>query len=104
MEINIMVAIPAVAAHAPDHAYDVEHFIYDKVNDHYTCPQQQQLTTKGATYKKQNGVASIDIKYYKTKACIDCPAFAKCTTNKRGRLIERSEYAPYIEQNSGNVL
>jgi transposase len=103
MEINIMVAIPAVAAHAPDHAYDVEHFIYDNENDHYTCPEQQQLITNGSQYKKQNGVASINIKQYKTRACVDCPAFAKCTTNKRGRLIERSEYEPYIEQNKINI-
>lgn len=51
MEINIMVAIPAVAAHAPDHAYDVEHFMYDKENDTYTCPQQQQLTKTVLTIK-----------------------------------------------------
>ena len=103
MEINIMVAIPAVAAHAPDHAYDVEHFMYDKENDTYTCPQQQQLTSTGTNYKKQNGIAIINIKHYKTKACMDCPVFAKCTTNKKGRLIERSEYAPYIEQNKINI-
>lgn len=103
MEINIMVAIPAVAAHAPDHAYDVEHFVYNKENDNYTCPQKQQLTSTGNTYKKQNGIESINIKHYKTKACINCPVFAKCTTNKKGRLIERSEYAPYIEQNKANI-
>ena len=68
MGINIMVAIPAVAAHAPDHAYDVEHFIYNKKNDFYTCPQQQQLTTIGNTYKKQNGIASIKVKHYKTNS------------------------------------
>ncbi len=103
MGINIMVAIPAVAAHAPDHAYDVEHFIYNKKNDFYTCPQQQQLTTIGNTYKKQNGIASIKVKHYKTNACLNCAVFEKCTTNKKGRLIERSEYAPYIEQNKANI-
>ena len=81
MGINIMVAIPAVAAHAPDHAYDVEHFIYNKKNDFYTCPQQQQLTTIGNTYKKQNGIASIKVKHYKTNACLNCAEFEKCTTN-----------------------
>ena len=30
-------------------------------------------------------------------------ALAKCTLNKKGRLIERSEYQPYFEQNKKNI-
>ncbi len=116
MGINIMVAIPAVAAHAPDHAYDVEHFIYNKKNDFYTCPQQQQLTTIGNTYKKQNGIASIKVKHYKTNACLNCAVFEKCTTNKKEDSLNEVNMPPTSSKirstlkrikkpiNCGNVL
>ena len=50
-----MVAVPAAAAHAPDLAFDVEHFFYDKTTDTYTCPANQTLTTNGNWYNKKNG-------------------------------------------------
>jgi len=31
------------------------------------------------------------------------PALALCTKNKKGRLLERSEYQPYMEQNKKNI-
>lgn len=101
--VNIMVAIPAPASHAPNHQYDVEHFKYDKAKDQYVCPQNKILQTTGTEYKKKNGLLAIKMKHYKTKACLSCPVFDKCTTNKRGRLIERSEYAEYVEQNKKNI-
>lgn len=104
MEVNIMVAIPAVASHAPDHNYDIEHFTYDKENDHYICPENQILNTNGNTYNKHHSAKNIvKVKHYKTTACLTCPAFAKCTANKKGRLIERSEYADYIAINKANI-
>ena len=103
MGIDIMVAIPEVASHAPDTAYDVEHFIYNPKHDHYTCPQKQTLTTNGRWYAKSRGKSVVQIKQYKTKACLTCPAFAHCTKNKEGRQIERSEHQPYIDQNRLNI-
>ena len=32
-----------------------------------------------------------------------CPVKALCTKNPKGRLIERTEYTPYIEQNRRNI-
>jgi adenine-specific DNA glycosylase len=43
------------------------------------------------------------MKHYKTKACANCPVKDLCTKNKDGRLIERSEHAPFIEQNRLNI-
>ena len=43
------------------------------------------------------------MKHYKTKACGTCSAKTLCTKNKAGRLIERSEHAPFIEQNKLNI-
>ena len=34
---------------------------------------------------------------------MNCPVKDACTKNNRGRLIERTEHAPYIEQNQSNI-
>lgn len=101
--IDIMVAIPEVASNAPDTAYNVSNFKYDKVNDAFTCPQGETLTTNGTWYRKDNGKSFRQMKHYKTKACYACPVNNLCTKNKAGRLIERSEHAPFIEQNRLNI-
>lgn len=103
MGIDIMVAIPEVASHAPNPAYDVEYFKYNEELDYYTCPAQQILNTNGRWYGKDNGKSTTLVKHYKTKACLTCPAFAQCTKNKDGRLITRSEHAEFIEQNRLNI-
>ena len=101
--INIMVAIPEVASNAPDIAYNVANFKYDYQNDCYTCPQEKKLNTNGKWYNKDRGKSSVKIKQYKTKACSACPVKDLCTKNKDGRMIERSEHAPFIEQNKLNI-
>jgi len=88
--IEVLVAIPEVASHAPDISFDIEHFKYDKQKDHYFCPGNQIVSTNGNTYNKANGKTMIEVKHYKTKACLACVSFSKCTKNKKGRLIERS--------------
>lgn len=98
-EINVIVAAPDVASHAPDIAYDVENFQYHKELDEYTCPQGKTLSTNGRWYNKKHGKTSNKIKHYKTKECLNCPVFASCTKNKDGRLIERTEHADLIEAN-----
>ncbi|CAM4018436.1 transposase [Flavobacterium antarcticum] len=93
-----MVAIPSVAAQAPDLAFDVEHFKYDLKTDSFTCPANQILTTNGNWYSKKNGKSVTQMKHYKTSACLSCELFKKCTKNARGRLIERSQHADLIYQ------
>ncbi len=97
--VDVLVAIPDVASHAPDPAFDVEHFAYNRQNDSYTCPAKEILTTNGRWYTKSRGKWSNQMKHYKTKACLSCSFFKQCTQNKKGRLIERSEYANLIYQN-----
>ncbi len=97
--IDVLVAIPAVSAHAPDLEFDVEHFLYDKTTDSYTCPANQILTTNGTWYNKTNGKSITKMKHYKTTACLSCAFFARCTANKKGRLIERSQHADLIYEN-----
>ena len=61
------------------------------------------LTTNGNAYQKSKNRNFYTVKHYKTDACAGCAAMALCTKNKKGRLIERSEFAPYIEQNRINI-
>lgn len=103
LNVEIMVAIPGVASFAPDENYNFSHFKYDETNDTYTCPQQKVLTTNGNWYQKNKERYFYLAKHYKTNACAICPARERCTKSKKGRLIERSEYASYIEQNKLNI-
>ena len=101
MGMELLVAIPGVASFAPDERYNVEQFIYDNTGDTYTCPEGAVLNTNGNWYVKSN--YGYYVKHYKTAACKTCPAFALCTKNKNGRLIERSEYQDYVDQNKANI-
>jgi len=101
--IDVLVAIPGVAAHAPDMAFDVEYFKYDKTTDSYTCPANETLTTNGNWYNKTNGKSITKMKHYKTNACLSCEFFSQCTKNKKGRLVERSQYADLIYENKVRI-
>lgn len=103
MGVELMVAIPGVASFAPDDRYNFDKFIYNDENDTYTCPQQKVLNTNGNCYIKSKQRYIYYVKHYKTSACSSCPALALCTKNKKGRLIERSEYQPYMDKNKENI-
>jgi transposase len=100
---HTLVAVPGVASFAPNENYNFDKFIYNKEQDTYTCPQQQTLITNGTYYQKSKQRYTYFVKHYKTNKCLSCPALQQCTANKKGRLIERSEYQPYIEQNQINI-
>ena len=97
--INILVAIPKVATQAPNSAYNVANFTYDKENDYYLCPQENRLTTSGKLHK----AATYNFKRYTTKACKDCPVKTECSKTKYGKAIQRSEYQELIENNKINI-
>lgn len=94
----------------PAEAYYLEKFIYHPKQDHYTCPEDQILTSNGSWYEmnkpssyRKNATPNL-AKHYKSKACLSCSVKALCTANKAGRLIVRSEHAAAIEANKQRVL
>lgn len=93
--IKVMVAIPTVAAQAPNPFYNVENFTYDQVKDCYTCPQNQELTTTGKLHKAK----TYTFKRYTTKACMSCPVKPECSKARYGKGIQRSEYTEFITNN-----
>jgi len=105
--IETIVAIPGVpsTSQAPDPLFNYENFKYNKEEDTYTCPQGQVLYTNGSWYKERTSSGNIiSFKQYKTKACKHCPFRSHCTRSKKGRLIQRSEYAEYYERNRINTF
>lgn len=111
--IEVMVAVPDIssASMAPDPAYNVSEFEYDKTHHTYTCPQGHTLQSNGNWYKKDRNAPGrkknppILVQHFKTAACKQCPVINQCTKNTRGRgrVIERSEYQQYVDQNKLNI-
>lgn len=86
--------------HGTTPEYVVSKFTYHPHSDTYTCPEGHILTTKGTWHKKTRERDSHRFKKYRTPACSNCPVKHLCTgRQKGGREIERSEYAPAVEEN-----
>ena len=105
--IETIVAIPDIpsSCNAPDNIYNVSKFCYNKENHSYTCPEGNILSTNGKWYNKKSGNNITKIQYFTSSQCKNCSVKNKCTSisRGRGRVIERSEFMPYIEQNKANV-
>jgi transposase len=106
--VTPLVSIPAPpsTSQAPDPAYNASQFTWDQQSYTYTCPQGHTLTTTGTWHKKRNSGGRRQyylMQQFKTQACKSCPVKSMCTKNPRGRLIERTEYTPYMEQNRRNI-
>jgi len=97
--VTTHVCIPSPASNAPDKAYNVSEFIYNKEEDTYTCPAGQTLKTNGNWYNKR----AYRVKQYKTKNCKSCPVKDLCTKAKYQKIIERHEFAEALETNKKNI-
>ena len=93
--IDVMVAIPGVAANAPTQNYNVENFVFDPINDCYTCPQAELMTTNGRWHQAK----TYRFKRYTTKACKTCKAKPECSKAHCGKAIQRSEFQEYVDRN-----
>ena len=97
--IKTMVAVPTVAAQAPNPEYNVENFAFDKLNDWYICPQGEILKTN----QRWHQAKTYRFKRYTTKACKTCKVANECSKAKCGKAIQRSEYQHLIESNSQRI-
>ena len=83
--------------------YMVDKFIYNHQADTYTCPAGESLHSNGSFYSKTRTDRSVTYQYkkYHTSACASCAVKSLCTAQaKRGRFIERSEFASAAEENA----
>ena len=97
--IDVMVAIPTVAVNAPTPKYNVENFVFDIINDCYTCPQGELMTTNGRWHQAK----TFRFKRYTTTACKTCTAKAECSKAICGKAIQRSEYQEYVDRNKNRI-
>jgi transposase len=101
--IEVMVAVPGIpsSSEAPNPAYNVEHFIYNELENTYTCPQGEVLRTNDTWHKSQSGRL---FQQFKTAACKNCSARASCTRSlKNGKIVQRGQYAQEIQSNKQRV-
>ncbi len=99
MGIDVMVAIPTVAANAPTQNHNVENFVFDPIKDCYTCPQAELLTTNGRWHQAK----TYRFKRYTTKACRTCKAKPECSKAHCGKAIQRSEFQKYVDRNKNLI-
>jgi transposase len=97
--IDVMVAIPTVAANAPNPQYNVENFDFDSTTDCYTCPQGQIMKTNGRWHQAK----TYRFKRYTTTACKACQAKQECSKAICGKAIQRSEFQQYIDNNKKRI-
>ena len=74
----------------PNNPFSKTHFIYDEGADEYICPLGKRLQYWGFRKKKKGRRQKEGECIYLCKLGEKCPAFAMCTTNKRGRRIHRA--------------
>lgn len=105
---NIVTYVPPAepnrSAQVPTPEYYGEKFRYDVQKDSYTCPQGHELKTNGSWYNKKYKSTLTKLKQYKTTACSTCPVKNSCTSNPKGRIIDRKQYAQAVEANAKRVI
>jgi hypothetical protein len=90
------VAIAETKTHAPDANYHKKYFKYDAEKDCYICPAGKELPYRHLA--KGNKV------YSSRQACKKCPHREKCTTDKRGRSVVRSQYQDVLNVHDARML
>ena len=93
---------PKEEASRANPGFQKEDFIFNRKEKTYTCPAGKTMTSNGRKYKKK-GKRGYQYRQYKTAACKTCPLRDQCTTDKRGRTIERSIYQDSVDRNYNRV-
>ena len=84
-EIKVVVPSQRQSLHKEESPFSKSHFIYDKDEDWYICPEGNKLNYR-STYKK---TGKRTYKIEKAKLCRQCPHFGQCTRSKEGRKVVR---------------
>jgi hypothetical protein len=99
MGITTHACVPNPASNAPDNAYNVSEFRYNKELDYYTCPAGEILKNNGNWYNKR----AYRVKQYKTKNCKNYAVKDLCTKAKYQKIIEHHEFSEALVINKSNI-
>ena len=97
--LRVFMPIPAVVnPHmrfgVPEPEFYTDLFAYDSVRDVYTCPAGWEM----GFWKRSSKGKDVGGRLYRTRSCFSCSLRERCTKNKRGRIIYRSEYEGSVER------
>jgi hypothetical protein len=73
--------------------YGPSRFRYDATRDEYRCPEGHPLHRHTAKYAD-----AVVVYRAQAATCNGCPVKAACTASDRGRTLQRSFYAEYLER------
>jgi hypothetical protein len=90
--IDVYVPKPATSNARARGRFDKDDFVYDRENDRYLCPADQQLTRR-MTCEENGRVLHV----YWTNTCGECPLKRDCTTGKERR-VRRREREDVLER------
>lgn len=94
--MSVLVNLPSqVAGGTRIGNFDKSRFKYDEKADRYICPLGRELICNG-TSKTTHG--QYRVKCYHCHQWRECPQREKCSSNKRGRKIDRGEYEVAVER------
>lgn len=88
----------------PQGQLDRSCFVYDAVQDRYTCPQGQVLEFAEHKPEMQQG-QRVQRRIYRCEACAGCPLAEKCISpkSKQGRTITRDEFEETRERTAARM-
>jgi len=94
--ISVLVNLPShVAGKQVEEQFGKGRFQYDERADKYLCPLGRELTFEG-TKKASHG--NYRLRSYRCHYWRDCPQRERCSSDKKGRKIERGEYEEAVER------
>lgn len=80
---DVTVVVPSIAQASKIKPFAKKNFIYDKAEDHYTCPEGTTLIYRFTDKRGTRIYTTLN------NACKRCPSFDLCTKSKHGRVIYR---------------
>ena len=89
--ITTLVPKPHTSPHKAKGLFDKKDFRYIPEDDEYQCPAKQRSINRFSGIK-----GGLNVTYYWTSACADCPIKARCTPSQY-RIIVRWEHESIIE-------
>jgi Transposase and inactivated derivatives len=103
--ITVFMPIPDVLSPykslgVPEPGFYSDRFVYDAAKDLYVCPSGKELTFRKCVYRDD----PLRGRVYRTIHCVECEFRRRCTRNKRGRTIVRSEFDGAVERLRSRLL
>ena len=78
----------------PELEFATERFVYNSVKDVYVCPAGKELGFWKCNVKGKPELG----RRYRTVSCVECVFRGRCTRNKLGRVMFRSEYQDVVDR------